>query len=92
MRITVGGDKLSYDLDAGSPAANILETKLLINGTISDSKQGAWFMTADIKDYFLASPMEKPEYMKVHLRHIPLDIRSKYEINTKATPDGYVYI
>ena len=92
VRITVGGDKLNYDLDAGSPAANLIETKLLINSTISHAKQGARFMTTDIKDYFLASPMENPEYMKVHLRHIPQDIRLKYKINEKDTPNGFVYI
>ena len=37
IRITVGGDKLSYPDDAGSPAANLLETKILINSVISDA-------------------------------------------------------
>ena len=37
IRIEVGGDKLSYDEDAGSPATDLLETKLLANSTISDS-------------------------------------------------------
>ena len=58
VRITVGGDRLSYDNDAGSPAANLLETKVMINSVISDAKAGARFMTADIKDYFLATPMD----------------------------------
>ena len=51
--------------DAGSPAANLMETKLLVNSTISDAKHGARFMSADIKDYFLATPMKECEYMKV---------------------------
>ena len=29
VRITVGGDKLLYDSDAGSPATNLLETKVV---------------------------------------------------------------
>ena len=52
VRITVGGDKLTYDKDAGSPAANITETKILVNSVISDAKQGARFMSADLKDFF----------------------------------------
>ena len=49
-------------------------------------------MTADIKDYFLPTPMEKPEYMKVKLKHIPADIRIKYNLYDKVTSNEYVYI
>ena len=65
MRITVGGNWLSYNEDSGLPAGNLLETKVLLNSTISDATKGARFMTANIKDYFLATPMDKAEYMKV---------------------------
>ena len=92
VRITVGGNKLHYTDDAGSPAANLLETKVLINSTISEASRGARFMTADINDFFLASPMKKPEFMKVHIRHIPQDIIQRYDISSKVTVDGYVYI
>ena len=33
-RITVSGDRLTYDNDAGSPVANLLKTKVLLNSTI----------------------------------------------------------
>ena len=39
VRLTVGGDKLEYDNDAGSPAASFIETKLILNITISDAKK-----------------------------------------------------
>ena len=45
----VGGDRLTYLDDVGSSAANLLETKILLNSTISDALDGVWFMTADIK-------------------------------------------
>ena len=32
-------------------------------------------MTADIKDYFLATPMVKVEYIKAQYKHIPEDIK-----------------
>jgi len=59
------------------PAANLLETKIILNSTISDANQEARFMSADIKDHFLATPMNKPEYMKVKYKYIPEDIRCK---------------
>ena len=51
VRLTVGGDVLPYDDDSASPAASLLETKLLLNSTISDASRGARFMTLDIKDF-----------------------------------------
>ena len=51
--------------NAGSPAAKLTEMKLLVNSTILDATNGARFMSADIKDYFLETPMAKAEYMKV---------------------------
>ena len=92
IRITVGGDQLSYNDDAGSPAANLLETKLLVNSTISDAKKGARFMSADIKDHFLATPMKRPEYMRVKYHHFPEDIKLKYNLSSKVTSNGYIYI
>ena len=59
VRLTFGGDKLNCPYDAGSPAASLLETKLILNSTISDARKGARFLSADLKDHFLASPMEE---------------------------------
>ena len=92
VRIVVGGDKLTYNDNAASPAASLLETKIILNSTISDAKKGARFITADIKDYFLATPMHRPEYMKVLLKYFPADIVKKYDLLKKVSKDGYVYI
>ena len=92
IRITVGGDRLTYNADAGSPAANMLETKILINSTISDASRGARFMSADLKDFFLATPMEGDEYMKVHIKYFPEDIRKRYKLHEKVTASGHIYI
>ena len=52
VRLTVGGDRLQYPDDTASPAATLLETKLLLNSTISQSSKNARFMTIDIKTFF----------------------------------------
>lgn len=74
VMIVVGGDRLTYGSDAASPATDLLETKILLNSTISDAHRGAKFLSADLKDFFLASPMRSPEYMKVHISKFPPDI------------------
>ena len=91
VRLTVGGDKLQYNYDATSPAASLIETKLLLNGTISQSSQGARFMKIDIKDFFLQSYMKENEYMRIHNKYFPSDVRKKYNIDNLITDDGYVY-
>ena len=42
--LIIGSDKLPYYDDAGSPAANLIETKLLLNSVISQAHQGACLM------------------------------------------------
>ena len=49
-------------------------------------------MTADIKDFFLATPMEGYEYMTIHSKYFFDDIRQKYNIDELITDDGYVYV
>ena len=92
VRITVGGDKLEYLLDAGSPTANMLETKVLLNSVISDAHKGAKFMSADLKDHFLMTPMGHYEYMRVPYHKFPQDIKDSYNLDKIMTDDGYVFI
>ena len=51
VQLTVRGDKLDHPDDTVSPTASLLETKLLLNSTISDAHKGARFSTLDIKDF-----------------------------------------
>ena len=69
-----------------------METKILVTSTISDASDGAHFMSADIKEYFLANPMAQAEYMKVQYKHIPEDIHIWYNLQDKVTTDNYIYI
>ena len=41
-------------------------------------------MCIDIKDYYLGTPLAEPEYMSVSLKHIPLDIQNKYNLQALA--------
>ena len=92
VRIVVGGDKLSYPSDAASPATDLLETKILLNSVISDAHKGARFLSADLKDHFLASPMDRPEYMKIPISRMPDDIIDQYNLREKVDEAGYVWI
>ena len=91
LRLTVGGDRLHYADDAASPAASLLETKMLLNSTISQSAQGCRFMTLDIKDFFLKTLMTDHEYMRIHNKYFIGKIREQYDIDNIVAKDGFVY-
>ena len=61
VRITVGGDRITCPDDMGSPTANMLETKILANSTISNAHLGARFISADLQNVFLATPIARKE-------------------------------
>ena len=54
--------------------------------------RGAHFFTMDLNNHFLASPMDRPEYMKIPLSRFPQDIIEQYHLQVKVHTDGYVYI
>eukprot|EP00957_Ditylum_brightwellii_P124117 9461674-Ditylum_brightwellii.AAC.1 len=93
IRLTIGGDKLMYDDKMASPAANLLETKLLINSTISDVFRGVRFMGIDIKDFFLQTPLPpgECEYMWVHVKYFDEELKRLYNIDAIAADDRYAY-
>ena len=36
--------------------------------------------------------MERAEYMRVHMKHIPIDIEERYGLKNLVINDGWVYI
>lgn len=59
IRLTVGGNKLECTDGVASPAASLLESKLLVNSTISDAHCDARFLTLDINNFFLKTYMKR---------------------------------
>ena len=89
-RLTVGGNLISYPGDCGTLTVDLLTVKLLLNSIISTL--GAKFMTIDINDFYLNTPMARYEYMRLKLCDIPEDVTNHYNLATKVKNDGYVYI
>ena len=55
-RVTMGGNLVNCPLDCGTPTADLLTVKLLLNSIISTPNEK--FMTLDIKDFYLMTPMK----------------------------------
>ena len=49
-------------------------------------------MTIDIKDFYLNTPMARPEFMRLKLSDMPNDIIEHYALHTIATEDRYIYV
>ena len=89
-RLVVGGNKINYPDAVATPTAEMLVAKLLFNSVISTP--GARFMTMDLSNFYLMTPLKRPEYVKLKLTDIPEEIIVEYKLRELATPDGSVYI
>ncbi len=88
-RLVMGGDRVHYPSNGGTPTSNLLTVKLLINSIISTP--GAKFFTMDIKDFYLNTSMARYKYMCLKLSNMPEVVIAHYKLLDVATPDGYVY-
>jgi hypothetical protein len=64
--------------------------KLHLNSIIST--KGARYCTIDLKDFYLKTPMTRPEYMRMKIKDLPEDFIIMINLVDKATSDGFVYI
>ena len=49
-------------------------------------------MTIDINDFYLMTPMDRYEYMRLKLANLPEDVIQKYTLRDEVIKDGYVYL
>ena len=85
----MGGNLIDYPGDVSTPTADTTTAKLVINSTISTPH--AKFMCGDIKDFYLGTPMERYEYMRLPIALIPTEIIEAYNL-LPLVHNGYVYI
>ena len=92
VRMTIGGDKLEYNNETASPTVSLIETKLLLNSVISDYRlHNSKFCSIDIKDFFLTTPMEEAEYLRIHKKYFSTEFKNAYKLHDKIHTDDYIY-
>eukprot|EP00957_Ditylum_brightwellii_P114440 8724927-Ditylum_brightwellii.AAC.1 len=87
--ITVGGNLNECPGEVHTPTVDMDMAKLLFNSVISIPR--ARSCTLDIKDFYLNTPMEQFEYIKIPYHLIPNEEKDQYEIET-LVQDKFVYI
>jgi hypothetical protein len=85
----MGGNLINYPGDCGTPTADLLTVKLMFNSIISTPN--AKFITIDIKDFYLMTPMDRFEYFRMKLELFPQDIIKEYGLRDKVDADGNVF-
>ena len=89
-RLTVGGDKVHYPGDVGTPTADLTLVKIHVNSIIST--HGARYMTFDVKNFYLNTPMTRYEYVRIKVDDIPEEITVEYNLRDKVASDGHIYV
>ena len=89
-RITMGGDRTNCPFNCGTPTAELLTIKLLLNSVISTP--GEKCMIIDISNFYLNTPMDCYKYTRMKLDMFPDDVIEEYNLCDKVEPNGYVYI
>ena len=87
-RLTIGGDLIKYPFDKSAPTADLPIIKLLWNSVLSTP--GAKYFTMDISNFYLGTPLPRPEFMRLPVTMIPEEIMQKYDL-AKIVDNGYVY-
>jgi hypothetical protein len=73
--LTVVGTYIDYPWDKAVPTSNLTTAKLLFNSVISTP--GATFHGGDLKNFYLNTPMDRPEYMRLKFDLITQEIVDK---------------
>ena len=89
-RVTVGGNRINYPGDCGTPTVDMVTVKLHLNSVIST--KGARYCTIDLKDFYLMTPMTRPEYMRMKLKDLPTEFVKLYRLTDKVDTNGYIHI
>ena len=88
-RLTVGGDRVNYPFETSTPTADLPTIKMLWNSVLSTPK--AKFLSMDVANFYLGTPMERPEFMRLPIKVIPQEIIDKYNLNS-IVEDGWVFV
>ncbi|KAL7466426.1 hypothetical protein ACHAXS_006719, partial [Conticribra weissflogii] len=88
VKITVGGNLIEYPHEVTTQTADLVTTKILWNSVVS--YPNTKYVYADVKSFYLNTPIEHFEYMQIPNKLIQTFI-DKYNLQRK-TIDGFVYM
>ena len=88
VRITAGENLIQYAGDLTTRTADLTITKMVWNSVVSTP--GEKYAAFDVGDFYLETPLEEYEYMKILLELFHQWTRDQYDLDTHAYK-GFVY-
>ena len=88
IRGTAGGDRINYDGPTSAQTAAMEVFKMFIHSVISEHK--SW-MTIDIKDYYLNTPLTRSEYIRIPLKLIPPEVIAAHSLSEFINNDSVLF-
>ena len=76
--INIGGNRICYPGNAGTKNVSFDLVKLVLNSVISI--KDAKFVTFEISNFYLQTPLDRPKYVRIKLSNIPKDFIDKYDL------------
>jgi hypothetical protein len=89
-QVIVGSNLLHYPGNCGTLKVGMITVKLHLISIIST--KNACYCTIDLKDFYLNTPMDQPEYMRMKISNLPPNFIKANNLNDLATNDGTIYV
>ena len=89
VRFTVGGNRINYPGVVTTPTTELRTAKLHLNSVVSDVNASC--TTADIENFYLNTPMNRYEYMRIPVHHIPENNIQQYNLKSLVV-NGFVIV
>ena len=78
VRIKAGGNLINYPFELTTRTADITTSKCLWNSTISTPD--ARYVVSDASNFYLATPFDNPEYMRIAANLVPQEFIEMYKL------------
>jgi hypothetical protein len=89
VRLTLGGNLPQYPGGVSILSSELTSSKCLCNSTIST--EGGMYMCLDVNNFYLGTPMDSFEYMRISIKLIPQEIIAEYNLLSLVS-DGHMHI
>jgi hypothetical protein len=89
-KITVGGNCIVHHGNVSTLTVETMTVKMHLNSVIST--KGAQYCTFYLKDFYLNTPMEQPEYMRMKLSNLLQEFADLFNLTKIAEDNGNLYI
>ena len=89
VRMTAGGNLIKYPGELTTRTADLTTSKVVWNSVLST--EDAKFMGLDIKNFYLGTPLDRYEYMKLDIRIFPQHIIDQYKL-MDTVKNGFVHV